>query len=247
MILEKDDDLCSVSSSDISSASFSPSTAPAESHFRNLKAKSRLDFAPQLVTDCRNMQTYSEPGMPKPSVSRTYMQPLLASKSLTRHPLLPRKQGIETSLSVNVSSLGSSSRRPTVRRTSPLIDGLPLPEAWDALVNDMVDTTPNSRETAEDYESSPDVGGGLAMDLAKGCSEFAGVDRRMGLGCLSSPTLSSGARERTLYSKVMPDLTRSLIETDDADFSSSSRNSDLNWSSSPMTNVSSGQNFHCEQ
>ncbi len=54
------------------------------------------------------------------------------------------------------------------------------------------------------------------MDLAKGCSEL--TTARMGLGCLSSPTLSSGACERTLYSGVMPDLTRSLVETDDANF-----------------------------
>lgn len=56
VVLEKDEDLCSTSSNDMSSAPFSPSTAPAERHLGNVEMDSRTGSGSQILTDADNME-----------------------------------------------------------------------------------------------------------------------------------------------------------------------------------------------
>ena len=84
----------------------------------------------------------------------------------------------------------------------------------------MVDTTTNSRETAEDYEPLPDVGGSLAMDLAKGCSELTTARMgRPGMLVFSNPVLRCLRKDPLLRGRGHAGLDLFQIEKDDTIFS----------------------------
>ncbi|KAF8339759.1 uncharacterized protein EI90DRAFT_3012705 [Cantharellus anzutake] len=233
----------SYTGSDMSSVPFSPTLAAAERYFEHRKTMLLPGTLPPPQTGPGVLHQYSWRGVSRvqghshsqqnaitskdrsvhPVSSVT--QPSTSSNALAQHPLLSRKQPVESSFFSNAPVPCASAEK-----TLTLSNGLSLPEAWEVLVNDMLETDPNLWDRSKDCQFSLDV----AMNLGEGYSEYAGADYRMGLARFSPTPKPSAHGDSSPSANVIPSSARSTTGSDNASVSWSSRDLD-SVKSSPLT------------